>query len=705
MRSRDWDVDKRRFVLALALAASSAAARADPANWSIEPPAHADIAAADSLVVGIPLNLSTAQIASLALEIDQVDVTALSRIGDGKILCPPQALNAGKHELTVVEYSGDGRLIPRGRWQFSVTAGGTPARAARGWSVKGNAGGTLSERIQDTNLTPPAPPATTVNGTFDVAAKRTMNEWTAEGSIKGLYGSDNGTSAIGGSGVQPAQIQAALKYGKDSVIVGDQTFSFDNLAISGLARRGVSGHLGELPFGTDATAFSVRDTALAGLYGGLGVGDSSDLVSGAVVQTHPLQGAAKALTLQAAIVTGTAPAGLSTIVPYPGGNGVFPPSAPVGAVMPVQSGSGSAWVLGLNSEIPGSTLKVNGQFARSSFDFPGILGQPATRSTDDAYSAAIGYAQPLPGQWSLTANAIYQNVGTYFTSLANPSLPPDRRTATLTASASGHGLTVAASGGLSEDNTDGNAAVATVRTLPGNITVNYGPTLPAAVTAWLGSPTMSLGWQDARSYDDTLPPGSQVTMSKIENGTASVSFAYPHFSWTAGFTDGTFRDGTGLQDNTDTAGPTLGFNVVLGTGFVGLNLQLLDSHDLKTDTHTLDHNYGINAGDTFLSGRLTAQLSLAINRNTQQIIPGLIPPQLVGNDVQLKTATAQLTWHAIVPTRRLGGLDVGLASSWNESTGLNSSVLTAQGFSALATRGLQTFLTLSSKWPLNFGDP
>jgi hypothetical protein len=78
---------------------------------------------------------------------------------------------------------------------------------------------------------------------------------------------------------------------------------------------------------------------------------------------------------------------------------------------------------------------------------------------------------------------------------------------------------------------------------------------------------------------------------------------------------------------------------------------------------------------------------------------------LVGNDVQLKTATAQLTWHAIVPTRRLGGLDVGLASSWNESTGLNSSVLTAQGFSALATRGLQTFLTLSSKWPLNFGDP
>ncbi len=85
-------------------------------------------------------------------------------------------------------------------------------------------------------------------------------------------------------------------------------------------------------------------------------------------------------------------------------------------------------------------------------------------------------------------------------------------------------------------------------------------------------------------------------------------------------------------------------------------------------------------------------------------MPGLIPPQLVGNDVQLKTATAQLTWHAIAPTSDRGGLDVGLASSWNESSGLDSAALTTQGFSALATRGFQAFLTLSTKWPLALGD-
>lgn len=694
-----------RMLLALALAASSTAALADSTDWSIKPPALSEMAATDSLIVGIPSNLSSAQIASLALEIDQVDVTALSHIGAGKILCPSQVLTLGKHELTVVEYASGGRLIPRGRWQFSVNAPGAKGHAARGWSVKGNAGATVSQRIQDSNLTPPAPPGTAANGTFDVTAKRTMSEWTAEGTLKGLYGTDNGTSAIGGSGVQPALMQAALRYGKNTLIVGDQSLPFDNLAISGLTRRGISGHLADLPLGTDATAFSVRDSALAGFYGGLGVGDSNDVVSGGVVQTHPIQGAPKALTVQAAVITGTAPAGLSTVVPYPGGNGAFPPNVPVGAVIPVQSGSGSAWALGVNSEIPGSTLKVNGQFASSSFDFSGIPGQAATRASGNAYSGALGYVLPLPDRWSLSANVVYQDVGTFFTSLANPTLPPDRRTATVSATGSGHGLSVAASGGLTEDNTDDNAAIATVRTLPRNLSVNYGPTLPANITAWLGTPSANLSWQDARTYDLTLPAGNMPTASKIQNGSANLSFAYPHFSWTAGYTDGTFRDDTGQQDNTDTTGPTLGFNLVLGTGFLGINLQLLDSHDLKTDTHTLDHNYAVNAGDTFLSGKLSAQLSVAINRNTQQIIPGLIPPQLVGNDVQLKTATAQLTWHAIAPTRTLGGLDVGFASSWNESTGLNSSVLTSQGFSALATHGMQTFLTLSSKWPLNYGDP
>ena len=62
-------------------------------------------------------------------------------------------------------------------------------------------------------------------------------------------------------------MQLALTHAKESLILGDQTLPFDNLLISGLSRRGVSGHLAIMPLRSDATAFSVRDSALAGFYG------------------------------------------------------------------------------------------------------------------------------------------------------------------------------------------------------------------------------------------------------------------------------------------------------------------------------------------------------------------------------------------------------------------------------------------------------
>jgi len=704
MGRRTPSLGKLAGLTLLALGGSGQAAVATSANWSIQPPAQASVSPTGSLTLSIPADLSAAQLASLAIEIDQIDVTAIARIAGGSIVySPPQALIPGTHELRVVEYAG-GRIVPRGEWRFTVKAPGEAA-AARGWSVRGSVDATLSERIAESNLTPPAPPAFTANGTFDVKAVRTMSEWTAQASIEGLYGTDNGTSAISGQGLQPAQMQASLERNKDGVVVGDQTLPFDNLVISGLSRRGVSGHLVNLPGDTDLTGFSVRDSTLAGFYGGLGVGDSDDQVSGGVVQSHPIPRAPQALTLQAALVGGSTPGGLSTVVPYPGGNSTFPPGTPLGSVTSVQPGSGSAWVVGAASEVPGTTLKLNAQYARSSFDFTAGSGQPATHADDSAYLLGASYGLPLPAQWTLAANASYQYVGTYFTSLANQTLPPDRRAATASATLAGHGLALSGSGGFTEDNTDDNASLPTVRSLPRTLNLSYSPPVPASVTAWLGTPSANLAWQDARTHNITLPAGAQATDSDVVNDTATVNFAYPHFSWQIGATAGQFRDYTGQQDNTDSFGPTGGVNVTFaGSGFAGFNLQLLDSHDLQQDTHTLDRNYALTGGDTFWANKLTAQLTLSINHNTQQVIPGTLPPQLVGTDVVLKTATAQLTWHAIAATQTRGGLDVGLSSAWNESSGLNSSVLTSQGFSALATRGLQTFLTVSSKWPLALGD-
>jgi hypothetical protein len=705
-----WTCRGLAILAALGFSAAAYPTHASPklaADWTIKPPADTSLLTDSTLEVGLPATLSAAQIAHLGVEIDDIDVTALAHIGGGEIVyTPPQPLTVGPHQLRVVEYASDGRLTPRGEWKFTTRLPGNKVAAARGWSVKGNAGATASERIAESNLTPPAPPRFTANGTFDVKGVRTISEWTATGDLQGLYGSDNGVSSVGGQGLQPAQMQLALEHAKDGLILGDQTLPFDNLLISGLSRRGVSGHLANMPLGSDGTAFSVRDSALTGFYGGLGVTDPNDNVSGVILRSHPLPQSPRALALLFGFVTGNAPAGLSYVVPYPGGNGSFPPRTPLGTVMPVQSGSGNAWVVGVSGRIPKSTLQLSAQWAGSNFNFPGTPGQSATPASDTASSFALNYGIPLGTRWTLSANANYEDVGTFFTSLANATLPPDRRTATAQGSLSGHGLVLGLSGGFTQDNADGNAAIPTVRSVPRSLTVSYGPTLPTRVTSWLGTPSVSVAWQDARTDDVTQPAGSLATSTDASNGSVNLNFSYARVSWQAGLTDGEFRDYTGQQDDTNTFGPTVGFMVTAGAGAsVGFNLQIIDSHDLNQDSHTRDYNYSLSAADALMDNKLSAQLTLAINHNTQQVVPGLIPPQLVGGNVTLKTATAQFLWHAVAATRARGGLDVGLSSSWNESSGLNTAVLTSQGFSSLATHGLQTFLTLSSSWPIALGGP
>ncbi|MGC1459023.1 MAG: hypothetical protein WA825_12150 [Steroidobacteraceae bacterium] len=678
------------------------------ADWTLSTPASAALTIGDPIEIGLPTDLSSSQLAGLAIEIDHIDVTAIARIASGKILyAPPQPLEAGAHELRVVEYDATGQPMTHGEWHFTEQAKNKPPTPSRGWSVKGNLGATASQRIAQSNLTAPAPPGFTLNGTFDLKAIAKMSEWTAEATLNGLYGTSNGTAAVSGQGVQPAQMQLAIKRGQSDLILGDQTLPFDNLVISGLSRRGISARLADLPLAADATAFSVRDSSLAGFYGGLGIGNSDDEVSGAVLQLHPISAAPKALTLQAGYVTGTSPGGLSTVVPYPGGNGMFPPSGTgtLGGVTNVQPGSGNAWFFGATGSIPGIATQLNAQYARSEFDFPATMGGTAQQVNDTAYSFGLNFSHPLSEKWSASVNATYQDVGTYFTSLGNPSLTPDRRSTTAQASLSGQGVSVGLVDGFTQDNTDDNPALATVRSLPRSASLSYGPTLPMSVTSWLGTPSVNLSRQDARAHNITEPSGTQPTDSDSVNGTYGLNFAYPKLSWQIGLARGDFRDYTHQQDDTRSAGPTLGATVTLGAGsFIAMNVQRLDTHDLTQDTHTRDNNYSLTGGDTFWVDRLTAAVTLTINHNTQQVLPGTLPPQPVGNAVVLKTATAQLTWHAIAATTHRGGLDVGLSCSWNESSGLNTSVLTTQGFSPLAARGLQSFLTFSTRWPLSLGD-
>ena len=114
-----------------ALAAAPRALAEPAADWAITPPAGTFLAANATLQVGLPADLTSAQIAHLGVEIDDIDVTAIAHIGGGKIVyTPPQPLASGRHRLRVVEYASDGRLTPRGTWRFTTGSAGKRAAAA-----------------------------------------------------------------------------------------------------------------------------------------------------------------------------------------------------------------------------------------------------------------------------------------------------------------------------------------------------------------------------------------------------------------------------------------------------------------------------------------------------------------------------------------------------------------------------------------------
>ncbi len=675
-------------------------------NWQIVAPQKSETAPGAPLVVSIAGRLSPAQIASVAVELDHIDVTAVVQISESEIRYrPAQTLEIGPHELHVVEYDNTGRANPRGTWAFTVRS--AAAADASSWARKGTATLSASDRVAQPGISQPAPPRSQLGGTVHFTAVRPSAEWTAEADVSGFFGSNSSVSTTGHA-VQPGQVQFSYKNGKNGMVLGDQTIAVDNLLVSGLTRRGLSLQAAVTPLRTDVLGFALRETPAAGISGGIGLNPSIDTISGTVVQVHPLADA-KTLNLFAGLVGGSAPAGQSVIQPYPGSNGMPPNPTPVlpgaGTLTPVQAGTGSAWLTGVNAQLPGARLKLDAEYAGSSFNYPGASGQGTTNASDHAYRIGVDYGMALPANWTLGANANHQNVGTYFTSLANPALPMDQRTSKLGLNIGGHGLQLSGTAGLTRDNTDDNAAIATVHMIPRSLSANYGLGALDKDWAWLGSPSLSLQWQDARTFDATLPAGSVATQNSSMNGTAGLNFAYAHWSWTAGASLGRFHDATGQQDDTNSLGPNLGAQVGLGGGaMVGANVQILRTRDQTQGSDSIDRNVSLTASENFLHNRIGTQLSITVNHNLQQQLPGFINTVNTttqgASAVSLKTATLQITWHALAAQADAGGLDLSLSGTWNDSQGLNTAILNNQGYTSLSNVGSQVFLTVSSTWPL-----
>jgi len=106
--------------LSLCATAGSALAQAD---WAPElaPPAAETRSSREPIVILLPDGLDPATFGRLAVELDDLDVTAFADIASGSLtLVPPEALGTGTHSLRLSERGDDGSILERGAWALEI---------------------------------------------------------------------------------------------------------------------------------------------------------------------------------------------------------------------------------------------------------------------------------------------------------------------------------------------------------------------------------------------------------------------------------------------------------------------------------------------------------------------------------------------------------------------------------------------------------
>lgn len=658
----------------------------------------------EALHLDFPASVGANERAQLALELDDIDVTALADSSEtGLAYTPLQALQPGMHHLHLVEYDASGAMHDHGSWTFKVAPAAPPAQVA-GATAPGNAGRTAapgntklradislggSERVADRNIPSPEPARFSSDGSASLGMTTQGSRWRTDTEVDLLEASPQEAGSGVNAGAAP-QSTRDLQLGQFNFMaqsdasrfaLGDQTLPYNSLVVSQLNRRGVSGDVHIKRLGASVGAFSMRSDVISGFAHGLGVGDPDHRVSGVLLGLHPLRrDDALALTLAYASGSGAADGVGTYSVPFQ--------KAP----------TGQAWGVDADSVLLEQRVHVHAAYAHSGYDF-GVPTLP--HRTDDARNFLFSYqtgagASGQPAKVSGLTTLSYQSTGTYFRSLANTGITPDLREWQLAQSLNGSSWSLQGNYALDADNVDRNPALTTVYTRRVQLTAGLFPSGGAdGGTGWLGTPYYSLSFDGSRSRNGMLArPGDPRTDLDITNLNASAQFSHPRWNWNLGLMLGGTTDHTGVQPDNRVFGPTLGANVTLGqTGSLGFAAQFSDTYDKVARSHSRDTSYNLFASGDLVEGRLSGQFNFSITRTAQAVSQFMGSP-VPASSYSTRTLSTGLVWHALLPQSNRPGLDMSLSGVWN-----HGGYPTQYAMPGMATDDFQIFLKVNMVLP------
>ena len=423
----------------------------------------------------IPAEVPIEVLKTLALELDNIDVTAMvNRDGSFAEFTPVQPLAWGSHTLRLVEYADDGSIVERGQWVFEVRR----SSIFREIDYAGDINLIASQRIADKNLVNPGeeePSGFSGQGSAVFQGRIADDDWEASGQIDLIYSSEeeltvNGDRLDMGEYLIQAQIQSL----NTQTSLGHHSLPQSSLVMEGFHRRGVSGSVALNNLKSSVSGFALRAEEVIGFQNGLGIGDKDNRVDGVVWETRPLSDNPQQLYLAATYLSGSS----------------NKTGESVGAEDADQSGD--AWALVADSTILDEQLRIRGEIAGTTIDR--VTADTADTDLINESADAISLSATYSPQSVDTDNTFFWNTGlefsqidTYFISLANPGLPADKELNRLFFNADWQGISAQLSAAKETDNVDDIVDQPRIETKLNQLALNY--SLPEAPPedSWLNT--------------------------------------------------------------------------------------------------------------------------------------------------------------------------------------------------------------------------
>lgn len=645
-------------------------------NWTavIAPPANGTAyAPREPISIRTPAKIPFDDLLRLGLEVDAIDVTPLLAFENNVFTYrPPQALAAGAHKLRLVETLPTGGVLERGTWTITVSGGTAAVAQAKSKAlITASARNALeiSQRLADRRVDGSIS-RLQVTGGGDGYATYNEGSWSLTGSANYFARSAKDRSPnrrrfdIGEYNFT-GRFDNSEHFGQ--IALGHQSLATNNYILSGFNRRGLSASFGNSDKSLAVTGFGLRTDAIIGREDISGVNDSDNLVQGAIVKTNPIPAWGKDFTLGAIAYTGK---GAAT------GTGVGGDTNP---------NEGTGWGVESEGYLVDRRVRIKGQFAHTDFEYGNVLVGD-DEASGEAWSSSVAYTPvrnaKIGGEiMNMTVGGQYERVGTFFSSLANPSLGADRDGVSLYSDMSWSGLAMNAVGTYVTNNVDDLTGVPTDSSRSFQFSGNYSPTVtpPAAgQTNWLGQPFLNFNLSYNDNQREETPVGylGADTDNQLRSVTLGGGSNYSNWGWQLAETVSAFEDQTATASDNKSFLTTLSGNW-LPRASLGLQGGVQWNQIIDTDAETNSHNVNLNLG--IQAELIPETLRLKANYNLNLLAGD-------GDTNNRTIANGEVEWTLLPPTVNRVGVSIvfqGLMENKEDNADATQNTTTWQVFSLL----------------------